>query len=96
MNLKYLFSKSKINSSDMMNDFNSFLDILEQPMINSDVVLETNDLVIEKDKAIISILEEITNNIKNGTKEDIEFNFNLMYDLFVLEEVIDYGGIFKV
>lgn len=89
--------KSKINSNDMMNDFNSFLDVLEQNMINSNNILETNELVIEKDRVIISILEEITNNIMNGTKEDIKFNFNFMYSLFVLEDEIDYGGVnFKI
>ena len=62
--------KAKIDTDNMMSDFNSFLDTVEQSMIESETLVSTSDLVIEKDKEILSKIEAITSNIINGAKEE--------------------------
>lgn len=83
--------KSKLDVDNMMDDFNSFLDALEQKMLNENKLVLTNNLVIEEDQKIITQLELITNSILTGTEEDIKKNFDLIYTLFVLEDEITYN-----
>jgi len=85
--------KAKIDTDNMMSDFNSFLDTVEQSMIESKILVSTSDLVIEKDKEILSKVEAITLNIINGTKEEKKSNFDLIYTLFVNEDEITYDGL---
>lgn len=85
--------KAKIDTDNMMSDFNSFLDTVEQSMIENETLVSTNNLVIEKDKEILSKIELITSNIIKGTKEEKETNFDLIYTLFVKEDEITYNGL---
>lgn len=85
--------KAKIDADNMMGDFNSFLDTLEQAMIDEQKLISVSNLVIEKDEQILSKIESITSKIINGAKEDIKVNFNLIYTLFVLEDEITYDGL---
>lgn len=89
--------KSKIDVDNMMGDFNSFLDTLEQYMIENEKIINTNTLVIDSDKEILSRIEEITANIINGNDEEKSKNFSLIYTLFVNEDAISYNDlIFEV
>lgn len=85
--------KSKIDTENMMSDFNSFLDVLEQSMIESKKVITVSNLVIDKDEEILANIEEITSKIISGTKEEIKTNFDLIYTLFVEEDEITYNGL---
>lgn len=84
--------KAKIDTDNMMSDFNSFLDTVEQSMIENKTLVSTSDLAIQKDKEILSKIELITSNIINGTKEEKISNFDLIYTLFVDEDEITYDG----
>ena len=85
--------KAKIDPDNMMSDFNSFLDTVEQTMIENKELVSTSNLVIEKDKEILSRIELITSNIIKGNKSEIETNFNLIYTLFVKEDEVTYNGL---
>jgi len=85
--------KAKINTDNMMSDFNSFLDTVEQSMIENKTLVSTSNLVIEKDKEILSRIELITSNIIKGSKSEIETNFDLIYTLFVKEDEVTYNGL---
>ena len=85
--------KSKIDSDNMIDDFNSFLDTLEQAMIDEEKTIETWNLVIEEDSEIISNLESITQNIINGNESAIKTNFEIIYKLFVKEEKVNVNGL---
>lgn len=85
--------KAKIDTDNMMSDFNSFLDTVEQSMIENQTLVSTSNLVIEEDREILSKIELITSNIINGTKEEKETNFDLIYTLFVKEDEITYNGL---
>lgn len=85
--------KSKIDTDNMMNDFNSFLNVLEQEMINSNKIIYTNSLAIENDKMILAKIESIVSGIITGKEEVKKENFALIYNLFVLEDKINYGGL---
>lgn len=85
--------KAKIDTDNMMEDFNSFLDTLEQSMIENEKLISVSNLVIDNDEEILSNIESITNNIINGTIEEKLENFNLMYTLFVEEDEITYNGL---
>ena len=71
--------KSKIDVENMMSDFSSFLDVLEQTMIENKEILVTSTFVIDNDEEILSKIELITNNIIKGT--DVKTNFDLIYTL---------------
>ena len=85
--------KSKIDTDNMMDDFNSFLNVLEQEMINSNKIIYTNSLVIENDEMILAKIESIVSGIITGKEEVKKTNFSLIYNLFVLEDKINYGGL---
>lgn len=85
--------KAKIDTDNMMSDFNSFLDTLEQSMIENKELISVNDMTIATDKEILSKIELITSNIINGTKEEKKSRFDLIYTLFVEEDEITYDGL---
>jgi len=82
--------KAKIDVDNMMNDFNAFLNILEQSMIEEEKLISINSIVLESDEEILSKIEKITSNIINGNKEDIKTNFDLITKLFVNEKEITF------
>lgn len=83
--------KSKIDVENMMGDFSSFLDVLEQTMIENKKVLVTSNLVIDNDEEILAKIETITENIITG--KDVKTNFDLIYTLFVEEDEVTYDGL---
>lgn len=83
--------KSKIDSDNMMNDFNSFIDVLEYTMLNNKEIVVVSDIVLEKDKDILSKIEKITSSIIKG--ENKESNIKLINTLFVEEDKITYDGL---
>ena len=85
--------KNKIDPDNMMNDFNSFIDALEQYMIDNEEVIITNNIVNDEDGEIISKLEKITNNAINGSKEEKLEMIELIVKLFVDEDEITYDGL---
>ncbi len=88
--------KSKIDSNNMMNDFNTFLDTLENTMIkDKKLVSVSNILPTEQkdDKKILSNIEKITSNIINSKDEkQIVSEFDKIYTLFVDEDEIEVDG----
>lgn len=85
--------KAKIDTDNMMGDFNSFLDTLEHSMIEDEALIKTSNLVIANDEEILSNIESITDNIINGTKEEKLKNFDLIYTLFVEEDEVTYNDL---
>ena len=85
--------KSKVDVDNMISDYNSFINVLEQTMIDSNKVVNVNNLVIEEDSKIISKLELITSKIINGTKEEKLNNIKLINTLFVEEKEITVDGL---
>lgn len=85
--------KSKIDTDNMMNEFNAFLDQLEQMMISENKTVSISNVLpeeLEQDKIILSNIETITSNIINGKdKNEIVTNFNKIYELFVEENEIE-------
>ena len=75
----------------MMNDFNSFIDVLEYTMLNNNEVVVVSDIVLEKDSAILSKIEKITSSIIKG--ENLKNNIKLINTLFVEEDKITYDGL---
>lgn len=98
------FKKSGIDVNNMMNDFNSFLDMLQQSMIKNFAVYNVSTTLSDNqlnDKKILSSIELILNNIisysMNNNKEKLLEEFNKIYTLFVDGKELTSNGItFKV
>lgn len=92
--------KAKLDVDDMMDEFNSFTDI-----INSNAIMEGNlekistilpeDL--KEDQIILSNIETIVENIinysNNNNSEKVVNEYNKIYKLFVTEEKIEVNGV---
>lgn len=85
--------KAKIDTDNMMDDFNSFLDTLEQAMIEEGKVIETSNIVSQNDSEILANIESITQNIITGDKEVKKNNFDIIYKLFVEEDKVNVNGL---
>lgn len=89
--------KAKIDVDNMMDDFNSFLNVLEQSMIEQNKLITVSNLVVDKDGQILSKIEKITLSIIEGDANTKKANYDLIYKLFVEEDEITYDGLtFKV
>lgn len=84
--------KAKLDVDNMMDDFNAFLNILEQQMIEKQQIISISSVLpqeLENNKIILSHIEQITSNIiaasNKGDKEQVVNNFNIIYKLFVKE-----------
>lgn len=89
--------KSRIDTNNIMTDFNTFLDALENGMIKEEKIITVSNILPEElkdDKQILSIIEIITSNIINSNnKEEIVAEFNKIYTLFVEEDEIEVNGL---
>ena len=85
--------KSKVDVDNMISDYNSFINVLEQTMISSNKIVKASDLVVEKDKEIMKKLELLTSNVINGSKEEKISNIKLIYTLFVEEKEVSVDGL---
>lgn len=92
--------KSKIDSDNMIDEFNSFLDVLENTIIKNGKVLKISEILPENmktDKEILSRLEKILENVikysNEKNKDGVVSEFNKIYDLFVNENEIEIDGL---
>ena len=89
--------KSRIDTNNIMTDFNTFLDALENGMIKDKKIITVSNILPEDlkgDKQILSIIEGVTSNIINSNnKEEIVSEFNKIYTLFVEEDEIEVNGL---
>jgi len=89
--------KAKIDVDNMMDDFNAFLNELEQSMIEQKQLIDISNLVVDKDEQIISKIAKLTKSIIEGDSNTKKSNYDLIYKLFVEEDEITYDGLtFKV
>lgn len=89
--------KSRIDTNNIMTDFNTFLDALENGMIKEEKLISVSNILpedLKDDKQILSIIEKITSNIINSNeKQEIVSNFDKIYTLFVEEDEIEVDGL---
>ena len=81
--------KSKIDSDNMLSDFNSFLDVLQQKMLEERRVIKVSDVLpesLKNDKIILSNIESMLSNVIKYSNEDnkdqLLSEFNKIYLLF--------------
>lgn len=83
--------KNKIDSNNMITDFNTLIDAYENYMISKKQVASMDELVSSSDdKKILSILEKITGEIIED--KNIDSNFEKLYKLFVEEDALNVDG----
>lgn len=96
--------KSNIDVDNMINEFNSFLDIVEQNAIEEGKLEKISSVLpqeLKNDAVILSNIEDIVKKIIDVSKAkneiDLKKEYNKLYELFVNEEKIEYNGlIFEV
>lgn len=87
--------KSKVDVDNMMEDFYSFINLLEETMLNDKKTVSVSNLVLNSDSDIMCRIEKITNYIIAG--DYVEANAKLIYELFVEGKDIRYDGLtFKI
>ena len=92
--------KSNIDADDMINEFNSFLDIVEQKAILEGELEKISSVLpdeLSTDRLILSNLEMIVENIikysDDNNKDGVIKEFNKIYKLFVQEKQIELNSI---
>lgn len=92
--------KSKLDVDNMINEFNSFLDMIGFKIIKEGKVEKISSVLPEElksDKLILYnieiILENVINYSKEGNKEGVVKEFNKIYTLFVDEKEIEVNGL---
>lgn len=88
--------KSRIDSDNMMSDFNALLDELEQKMIDEETVISLSEVLpkeMSEDKTVLTVIENIVRKaLSASTKEEANAEFDKIYKLFVDEDVIVEQG----
>ncbi|MBQ9071827.1 MAG: hypothetical protein IJY25_01555 [Bacilli bacterium] len=88
--------KSKIDSDNIMDNFNAFLSQLENGMIKENKIISMSNVLpqeLDNDKVILSHIEKIVENIKNSTdKATINKEFTKLTTLFVEEDELEVDG----
>ena len=90
--------KSKLDADDMIIEFNSFLDMLQQNAIEGNFTKVSSVLPegLANDKLILSNIESIVENIikfsKEGNKNGVVSEYNKIYTLFVEEKELEING----
>lgn len=90
--------KTKLDVDNMISDFNSFIDVVENTIITKGEFVSVSNLLPEElanDETILSKIESITSKIielekSNASKEEILEEFNKIYELFVEENEITF------
>ena len=97
--------KSKIDSDNMMDEFNSFIDVLENTITVDNKFISISEILPNEqtdEKEILSNIESIVKNIinlsnDNKNKKQIVKEFDKIYTQFVEEDEIEFNGVkFKV
>lgn len=83
--------KAKLNVDNMMSDFESLLNVLEQTIYQENFLITISNLTIEKDREILSKIEKITEEVING--KNVNNNFDLINTLIVKSDEITYDGL---
>lgn len=91
--------KSNIDADDMINEFNSFLDMIEQKAIEEGELEKVSSVLpkeLKNDAVILSNIEDIAKKIieysKSKNKSEITKEYNKLYELFVKENELKYNG----
>ena len=91
--------KSKIDADNMVSNYNSFLDTIQQTMIEQNKVLKVSNILpndLASDKLILSKIEEILSNLinysTNNNKEQTLAEFDKIYSLFIEGSELDING----
>ena len=88
--------KSKIDSDNMMDNFNAFLSQLENGMIKENKIISMSNALsqeLNNDKVILSHIEKIVEDIKNTTdKKVINAEIEKLTVLFVEEDELEIDG----
>ena len=91
--------KNKVDTDSMMDNFNSFEDVIETNMITENKfvsVAATLPDELKEDREILGYIEQITKNIMDasirGDKETVNSEFNKIYTLFVDEDKLTIDG----
>lgn len=89
--------KARIDADNMISDFNSFLDTLEQAMLDQQNMISISSICDKDDTIILSKIELLTSNIieasKSNNKNEVVSNFDTLYKLFVLEDKVNFDGL---
>lgn len=92
--------KNKIDSDNMMSNFNALLDELEMNMIRDGKVTRISEVLpyeysfdAEALSAIESLTQEVIDLSNDNDAAKLEEKFSKIYDLVVLEKEVDLGGI---
>ena len=85
--------KDHLDVDNMMSDFNSLIDTIEQYMFDNKEVVKMSSLLNENDSKIMAKIEKLTTSIMNGNKEEQLKNIEIIYDLFVEEKEVTYDGL---
>lgn len=88
--------KSRIDADNIVQSFNNFLDELQRRMITEEKVVRVSTVLpkeLENDKAMLSAIETIVDNIlKSNTKEEALNEFNKIYSFFALGTRLSVNG----
>lgn len=88
--------KGRIDSDNMINDFNSVQSILIQAMIDEKSLISTKDLFYENDSKILGYIESIVSNLisgaNSGNKDVVQAEYNKLKTLFVDEKDYTVDG----
>ena len=92
--------KARIDSDNMMSDFNAVLDVLENTMITENRFITMSTVLPQEEKEdieILSSIESIVSTIQylvqnNGSKDQIVTEYNKIHSLFVDEDSVLVNG----
>lgn len=93
------YFKNKVDSDSMMDNFNSFEDVIETNMITENKFVSVSSVLpdeLKQDKEILGYIESICKNVMDASnsndKEKVNSEFNKIYTLFVDEDKLTIDG----
>ena len=93
------YFKNKVDVDSMMDNFNSFEDVIETNMITENKFVSVSKSLpkeLKEDSEILGYIENIVNNVMNaslkGDKKVVNAEFNKIYTLFVDEDKLNING----
>ena len=93
------YFKNKVDSDSMMDNFNSFEDVIETNMITENKFVSVSSVLpdeLKQDKEILGYIESICKNVMDASnsnnKEKVNSEFNKIYTLFVDEDKLTVDG----
>lgn len=93
------YFKNKVDVDSMMDNFNSFEDVIETNMITENKFVSVSKTLpkeLKEDSEILGYIESISNNVMDaslkGNKELVNTEFDKIYTLFVDEDKLTVNG----